>query len=382
MPPQSLEKGSDRCRRFLVVLGLVLGPVLYPPVRAPASTLLALVDTGELFASQDAGANWTGHSVLPVRDAVGLIAGSSEAELFLLSTTGTLFRSLDGGLSWSARGSVPGYDCADLSGHPDGSLWVVARSGTVWRSPDQGVSFMAVGSVSASNVVSLVVGFNGTLASLTQTGEVSESADGGVTWIVVGTIPVPDAVSIRSFQGRLVAMTATGLTFVSLDQGFTWEPVGTVSQIGMTGITQLAGELVTVSREGLVARSADGASWTWVGAVNQLNVMALANDSPTATAAPENPSPITPLFLSQPWPNPLSRGPLNVAFSLERSAGVTVSLFDGLGRRVAGTPPTHFHKGGPHTLAWNPGMLRPGVYFLRLTTTQGQSEGRRITVLR
>ena len=45
-----------------------------------ASTLFALVDTGELFASDDQGITWTVRSVLPVSDAVGLIAGSSPLE--------------------------------------------------------------------------------------------------------------------------------------------------------------------------------------------------------------------------------------------------------------------------------------------------------------
>ena len=43
--------------------------------------------------------------------------------------------------------------------------------------------------------------------------------------------------------------------------------------------TPLGDDLVAVSREGLVARSTDGTAWSWVGAVNQLNVVDLANDT-------------------------------------------------------------------------------------------------------
>jgi photosystem II stability/assembly factor-like uncharacterized protein len=74
--------------------------VLGAPVHA-TTTHFGLVDTGELFASTDAGANWTLRSTLRVRDAVALSAGASSTELFLASETGSIYRSDDAGMSWT-----------------------------------------------------------------------------------------------------------------------------------------------------------------------------------------------------------------------------------------------------------------------------------------
>jgi len=348
------------------------------------TTLFALVDTGELFASGDQGATWAVQATLPVSDAVGLIAGSSTLELYLTATTGTVYRSTDAGLSWSAVGSVPASDVVDLSGRPDGALLVLTGSGSVWVSADHGASFSAEGVLPASNLVSLTVGAGGDLYALTGTGEVSESTDAGVTWTPVGTMPVPDAVEIRRLDTDLIVLTGTGLTYRSMDKGATWQAVGTVSQVGMTGLAPFVNELMAVSREGLVARSGDGATWSWVGTVNQLNVTALANDIPTATGVPETPVLPVRLTLSPPWPNPLrsSSGVLHVAFTLRGRDTVRLALFDIRGRPVAEREPEVFAGQDVHSVTWRPDGLVPGIYFLRLATRQGDQAGARVTVLR
>ena len=153
----------------------------------------------------------------------------------------------------------------------------------------------------------------------------------------MGTIPVSDAVDIRRQGLNLVVLTGTGLTYKSADYGASWTAVGTASQVGMSGLTTLAGDLVAVSKEGLVARSGDGAAWSWVGAINQLNVIALANDDPTTDRGPRTTDfPRRPRCWLLPgpilcfWPGP----PLEVEFELQGAGRVELALFDLSGRRV------------------------------------------------
>jgi len=355
-----------------VALMLLAGPVVTGS--AEASTLYALVDTGEIFASTDGGATWPVQSALPASDAAGLIAASSTSDLFLASRSGTVYRSQDAAVTWSAVGAIPASDVVDLAGRTDGALLALTRSGTLWISTDDGVTFSAQASLPASDLVSLARDASGNLFALTATGTVRRSTDGGTSWTTVGLLPVSDAVTVRAANGACFTLTDAGLTYRSLDQGVTWIAVGTVSQVGMTGLTPLGDDLVAVSREGLVARSADGTAWSWVGAVNQLHVVALADDRPQTVDVPETPGVALRLLLAPPRPNPLRSGNVvTLEFSLPENDFVTVELLDVQGRRVASRPPESFPASHAIAVRWNAGNFPSGVYFVRLS---GRSLGR------
>jgi hypothetical protein len=77
------------------------------------------------------------------------------------------------------------------------------------------------------------------------------------------------------------------------------------------------------------------------------------------------------------YPNP-SSGSTAVAFTLPRAGQAELTVFDNLGRRVA--TQTANLLGGAHTLRWNAGTARPGVYFVRLAV-DGQSAAMRQLVV-
>jgi hypothetical protein len=242
---------------------------------------------------------------------------------------------------------------------------------------------MAQGTLTASNHASLALGADGNLYALTETGEVATSLDNGATWNTVGTIPVPDAVAIRRWDTALCVLTGTGLTWRSTDAGVTWTAIGTVSQVGMAGLTQLVNEMVAINREGLVARSGDGSSWSWVGSVNQLEVVAVATDTPQAVGVPETPSEAPRVVLAPPAPNPLRSGDvLLVRFELPGENAVGLELFDIHGRRVAARDPEPFTAAGHQAIQWNPGTLASGVYLLRISGRDGIQASRRVIMLR
>jgi photosystem II stability/assembly factor-like uncharacterized protein len=348
---------------------------------AGAHSLFALVDTGELYVSGDQGATWDVRSALPVSDAVGLIAGTTSARLFLASASGLVYRSLDAGVNWTAIGSVSSDDVIDIGIRPDGALLVLTESGTLWASTDQGVSFSPLAALTGSNFVSLAVNHTGALYALTRTGEVEESIDDGNFWSVKGTIPVSDAVSIRNLQTSLYVLTDAGLVFQSTNAGTSWVTTGSLSQVHMRALTQNADRLAAITAEGEVASSPDGAAWTWIGAVNQLSVIALANDTPYVIGIPEEPPIMTlPVALAPPSPNPLRSGnAVSVRFELGKADRASLRLFDVRGREVSALQSLPF-EAGEHELSWPIRSLPPGLYFLRLSTSQG-SRSAKLTVL-
>jgi photosystem II stability/assembly factor-like uncharacterized protein len=300
-----------------------------------AATLFGLVDTGELFASTDDGATWEVHATLPVRDAVGIAAGSTTSELYLASRGGAVYRSDDGGNSWAAVGAVATCDVVALGVRPDEAVMLLTESGVVYSSTDKGATFAARGTITGSNSASLVVVSTDTLFSLMETGEVNRSVDGGVDWTTVGVIPVSDGVNLRVLDSELYVLTGTGGIYRSEDGGSTWMPVGTLSQVHMIGFISDGTQLFAATREGHVATSVDGVDWTWLGSINQLSVMALGTDVPAASI--EEPTLETlPFSLGQNYPNPLkARTQMTyIPFDVTRASRVELRIYDSGGRLV------------------------------------------------
>jgi photosystem II stability/assembly factor-like uncharacterized protein len=362
----------------LLVLGLALAA---PP--AQATTLFGLIDTGELFASSDTGASWQVRSALPVRDAVGLCAGQTSSELFLVSRTGTVYHSTDAGTSWDAVGAVTASDVIGFTLLANGTVLLLTETGSLFESIDDGASFTALAALTASNFVSLTPGpWEGSLYALTATGEVTESLDDGGNWVTKGAMAVSDAVEIQGHAGLLYVITGTGLTYCSSDAAASWTPIGTLSQVHVTGMTSDGVQLIATVAEGEVATSYDGTSWIWRGAINQLNVMALATDIPGVIGVGGGPVAYG-LSLSTPWPNPkATEGVATFRFTLPGPERAWLSLYDARGARLARSPAQDFPAVGWHSISWDPGALRPGVYMVRLETGSGRSTSTRWVTLR
>jgi hypothetical protein len=81
-----------------------------------------------------------------------------------------------------------------------------------------------------------------------------------------------------------------------------------------------------------------------------------------------------------PAPNPSRGGAGTFAFALPREALVSLRLFDASGRLLASRMAAAFPV-GPSTVRWDPGVLAPGTYFVRLRASTGESAERRWTVL-
>ena len=349
-----------------------------------AATLFGLVNTGEIYTSNDGGVTWSILAGIGVPDAVSIAAAKSSSELFLGSESGLVYRSTDGGSNWTAMGAVSATDVVELMPIPTGEILALTRSGLLWESTDNGATFSSLFAFTASNFVSMAWDTAGTLYAATTTGEISRSTNYGSSWSTVGAITVSDAVEIRTIGVDLYVMTSTGTIYKSTDMGVNWTAVGTVSQVNMSGMTLDLGDLVVVSKEGLVASSSDGMSWDWKGSINQLVVMSIGNDDPTRTGIGSQPPAIDALRFDSIWPNPGHGGDelTRVRFGLGQPAQVTIELYDVSGRLVATRAPQAFGISDGHEIQWAVGDLPSGVYFIQLITNSGLRARSKLTLVR
>ena len=343
------------------------------PRGAQGTTLFGLVNTGELYSSTNGGVTWSAIGAIPLSDAVGLAAGSSATELYIAGRSGTVYRSTTGGSAWSAIGAVTASDLAGFVVNYDGSVLVLTESGTLYRSTNQGTTFAAIAALTGSNWVSLARGPLGRLYALTRTGEVAESQDGGATWPVVGAVTVSNAVGLRRLGTQLYMLMGTGEVARSLDYGRTWMTVGAMTASGMAALVDTGTSLVAAARTGEVATSTNGAAWTWVGAINQLSVMALGTDTPQATGVESELSPPPRFACRAPYPNPsASASGATLSFTIPEPDFVRVELFDAAGRLAASREAQWFPGSGTFSIHWVPEGLAAETYIVRFMTGSGR----------
>src|SRR5262245_10069339 len=96
-----------RTASFLAIPALTLA-LLTPS--ALAASIFGMVDTGELYQSNNGGASWMIRATIAVHDAVGLAASNTSSNLTIITRSGSVYRSVDGGTSWSAVGAIAASD--------------------------------------------------------------------------------------------------------------------------------------------------------------------------------------------------------------------------------------------------------------------------------
>jgi hypothetical protein len=130
-----------------------------------------------------------------------------------------------------------------------------------------------------------------------------------------------------------------------------------------------------------MAISADGAAWTWVGAVNQLSVTALGSDEPQVTGvATETQAPR--FVVRAPYPNPASAAAgATFSFSLSGPDRVRVELYDARGRLVAVRADEAVTREGAHAFRWAP-RVPAGTYYVRFATSAGANAAIKWTLIR
>ena len=84
--------------------------------------------------------------------------------------------------------------------------------------------------------------------------------------------------------------------------------------------------------------------------------------------------------LMQNYPNPFNPT-TNINFSIPKKSNVTLSVFDITGKEVANLISGDY-EAGEHTISWDASSVSSGVYFYKLTTTDGFNETRKMILIK
>jgi hypothetical protein len=198
----------------------------------------------------------------------------------------------------------------------------------------------------------------------------------------VGVVTTSDAISVRRLGAQLFVLASTGEVYQSIDYGRRWVAVGALSQGSMRALVDLDAQLIAAAKEGEVAASSNGASWSWVGAINQLNVVALGTDAPQVTGVADDQMP--PRFAAaSPYPNPrVGGGGATFGFALPAGDLVRLEIYDVQGRLRAARAFEAFSAGGYHAIRWEPTSLDPGTYVVRIVGESGRTARVKWTLIR
>ena len=127
--------------RMLITLGLAILAIAPPsPPRARAVDLFAATDRGTLHRSTNYGVTWADQGAVAEPRIAGLQSGLLAGTLYLLGETGDAYASSDAGVTWSVVGNAGASDCVDLAVGRNGDLIALTRRGDVLRSTTGGAT--------------------------------------------------------------------------------------------------------------------------------------------------------------------------------------------------------------------------------------------------
>ena len=377
-----IPKRSIRMTARAIIAGAVVIACFAALTGSARADLFAVTDGGEVFRSTTSGASWTLRGNVSEPSITGLTPGSVAGTLYLAGESGDIYRSTDAGASWSVVGNAGASDCEDIVIDRGGDLLVLTESGDFLRSPNGGATWSPQSNAGFSDGVALAIGAasgnQDQVFAITASGDVASSID-GQSWSVVGNTSYTPVVDAAWTDGVLRAMTDAGELVVSTNAGASWSTAGTASQVGMRAFTVDNGKLLAITKEGDVAQSTTGASWTWIGTVNQVFVVALAPGLPEFVTSVGG-GPAVPQLAVRAFPNPFTDEIQFALSGVPADSRVEISVFDTAGRRVARVHSgTLSADGAP--IRWQPQQTAAGVYFLRVSSDRF-SETQRIVFIR
>ena len=357
--------------------------------------------SGKILFSNDDGANWATveiSSTVKIVRAVsvknGIIYAGTDAGVFVSSDSVVSWTRINQGMSdYSARGFV--WLGSDLFAYTEsGGVYRLISGSTAWTPVNNGFTSLYLKSMGV---------MNGTLFAGTQAG-VFTSSDRGDTWSKANT-GLPTDATATSFAAIGTTIFAgfssyKGVYFSS-NNGLEWTKAGTgfvssdIRALAVRGTSLFAGGAPGISL------SLDyGATWgpvynssitssTVALAVNRNylfvdtynnGIFRLRLSQLLLTEIMTPPLADPPLYtLEQNYPNPFNAS-TTFRFTLTKSALVTVSIYDVLGRQVDQLVSERMAP-GIYSTRWDAQKFAAGIYFCRLQADQ-HIEPRRILLLK
>jgi len=181
--------------------------------------LVAAVDAGLIYTSNNSGLTWTSHLT---NQAWRAVASSSDGtKLVAAGLAGAIYHSADSGVTWTSSGPIMNWSAVASS--LDGTRLVAAPTlGNIQVSTDAGATWSVSGSPNTnwSAVASSADGMN--LVAAANGGQLYTSTDGGITWTPHETARVWTSIASSMDGTHLVATASQGQIYISADSGATW----------------------------------------------------------------------------------------------------------------------------------------------------------------
>jgi photosystem II stability/assembly factor-like uncharacterized protein len=291
-------------------------------------------------------------------------------------------RTLDGGVTWEPYNIATEVEANGIAFHNGIGFAIRERSevfrttdgGAVWENLPNSIPYnnqivKKVAMTDENTVLAISAERNGAAVSA-----LMRSTDQGENWIIQ-TFP------FRHFEDMIFdgqtgfILTRDGVILRSDDSGETWEENLDMRIFGTEPWSVVANRaLVPASNNRIFAIGNDGLMFRTTSGGGFPEPIPTSIGTPGPTDLPKS------FTLGQNYPNPFNPS-TSIPFSLTEGDEITIAVYDLLGRRVAvlqnGQMPA-----GTHSVAFDARHLASGVYLYRIVTTAGQSETRKMMLLK
>ncbi|MBM4098128.1 MAG: tandem-95 repeat protein, partial [Planctomycetes bacterium] len=251
---------------------------------ANASTLVGVVDNGQIYVSSDSGANWTARETARNWSSVSI---STNGQVIAASVfRGKIHVSTDAGANWTARESDRTWRSVSIS--TNGAVMAaVANLGQVYVSVDSGATWTARATSQLWNSIAVSADGSRMVASV-YGGTLYTSADKGTNWTSVASPRLWNSVAASPDGLKLVATEVQGSIWQSADGGATWTANTAAGSRNWSSVAISAdgSRLIAGVAGGKLVRSLDGgATWKEVGTAQNWSSVVGSLDLKTAVAA-------------------------------------------------------------------------------------------------
>lgn len=185
--------------------------------------LVAVVDGGQIYTSQNSGLTWTARD--SARSWKSVASSSDGAKLVAVEYNGKIYTSTDYGVSWTLRDSNRTWFAVASSA--DGvKLAAAAYNGYIYTSTDSGATWGTQTNSSGSRVwQSIASSADGTkLVAVVYGDQIFTSIDSGANWVARDVSRNWEHAASSADGTKLVATANNDYIYTSADSGATWTP--------------------------------------------------------------------------------------------------------------------------------------------------------------
>ncbi len=302
--------------------------------------LFAATDEG-VYKSTDDGTNW--ESVLPNTGKIySLITSARGSSLETFAGGDESFYLVESNNNWNGGTDNLSGEVYDIAYHPGMNKYIAVCDGGIFTSA---IDYIAWTKITYFRGRAITIGTNGDIYIGVNNGAIQKSSDNGVNWVSSGWLASYIKDMATDSQGFIYAAHNFGLSR-STDNGATWTEAN-------DGITPTSSHKIALCFGG----TPDGNLY-----VGTLGLGLYSTDATISDVKDE----LTPVkfSLAQNYPNPFN--PVTtIGFSLPAKEGVTIKVFDILGREVT-TLVNKELNAGYHEVKFNASNLASGIYIYRI----------------